>query len=346
MNLTFAFTVAIFLALCFGYPVMLFARYFKLIDIPGSAPHKIHKFPMLLAGGLLTMLVLWVSALIFHEWLTRDVLVMFMGSTIVFLFGLWDDRVGLSAPKKLFGQLIDVLILVSQGVQIHFMDTVYQAGYIGLFESHLLNILLTFFWVIGITNAVNMIDSMDGIVAGMGMIIFMCYLYLTSAAGQEVLSIWSAVMLGICAGLYFWNKILGKIFLGDSGSQTLGFLVATMGVLYNPHGFYPESSWILPIMLLGVPIFDTTLVVISRIKRGQPVERGRRDHTYHRLIALGIPSQTAVLITHIVALLLSGLAFLILFLPPVSALMVFFATLAIGVLVLNWIERKPTLDEE
>ncbi|MCK7527093.1 MAG: hypothetical protein MZV64_60530 [Ignavibacteriales bacterium] len=90
-----------------------------------------------------------------------------------------------------------------------------------------------------------------------------------SLAGQQVIAIWAMVLLGTSIGLYFWNGTLSKFFLGDSGAQTIGFLLASFGILYNPLNRSPESSWIVPIMLLGIPIFDTTLVVLSRLKENR-----------------------------------------------------------------------------
>jgi UDP-GlcNAc:undecaprenyl-phosphate/decaprenyl-phosphate GlcNAc-1-phosphate transferase len=346
MNPAIPVVVAVLLGLCLGYPAWAIARSFNLIDVPGSASHKTHRFPTPLAGGFLIVLSLLVSAVIFHGWLDRNISVTLVASFVIFLFGVWDDKKGLSAAPKLWGQCIAGLILVSQGIQVHFVDVFYDAGYISFFIAQVANILVTFFWLIGITNAVNMIDSMDGIVAGIGMIASLCYLYATNVANQQALSVWSAVLFGICVGLYFWNKLLGKIFLGDSGAQTIGFLLATLGILYNPRGLHPESSWFFPIMLLGVPIFDTTLVVLSRFKKDQPIGTGRRDHTYHRLIAMGLSPKIAVFITHLVALLVSGLAFFTFFLTPLTAVLVFLATFLAGIAVLIWFERKPTLDSE
>jgi len=187
---------------------------------------------------------------------------------------------------------------------------------------------------------------MDGIVAGLGIIAAACFMGATNVADQSVLSFWSAALLGISVGLYFWNNLAGKFFLGDSGAQTIGFLLASFGMIYNPLHRNPESSWVVPIMLLGVPIFDTTLVVLSRIRRGQPIGSGRRDHTYHRMIALGIAPRYAVLIAHLAALIISGLAFLNLYLPSWLALTIFFSSIICGLGLLLWLEQKPTLDDE
>jgi UDP-GlcNAc:undecaprenyl-phosphate/decaprenyl-phosphate GlcNAc-1-phosphate transferase len=329
----------------FGYPAMLLAKRLGLMDIPGSASHKTHTRPTPLAGGILTMATLAGIALLFREWVNHEILVILGGTGVIFLFGLWDDRKGLSAGPKLIGQLIASCILISFGAQVHFITVLSIAGRISPEIAQLLNILLTLIWLIGITNALNMIDSMDGIVAGIGIIAFACFWGATRLANQPILSFWSATLLGVCVGLYFWNKIAAKFFLGDSGSQTIGFLLASFGMMYTPLDRSPESSWIVPIMLLGVPIFDTTLVVISRIRRRQTVGSGRRDHTYHRLIALGLSPNYAVLAVHSAALVISLIAFLTLYLYPLVALLFFFFVTLFGFIFLLWLEQKPTLDD-
>ena len=343
-NLFLPLLASILISLILGYPAMLLAKSLKLIDIPDSAPHKTHARPTPLAGGILMISTLAVMMMILRQWLSLEILAVLTGALVVFLFGLWDDLMGLSAGPKLIGQFIAAIILISSGVQVYFATILSNAGYVSPFVAQILNIVITLFWLLGITNALNMIDSMDGIVAGLGIIASVCFMGATLLADQPVLAFWSAVLLGISAGLYFWNNLAGKFFLGDSGAQTMGFLLASFGMIYNPLNRNPESSWIVPIMLLGVPIFDTTLVVLSRIRRGQRVGSGRRDHTYHRLIALGISPRYAVLVVHVVALVVSCLAFLTLYLPAWLALTFFFSTILCGMALLLWLERKPGLD--
>ena len=285
-----------------------------------------------------------VMAFFFQQWLNRGILVVLTGGFVIFLFGVWDDLRGLSAGPKLIGQFIAAVILISSGVQVYFATILSDAGYISPFIAQVLNIVITLLWLFGITNALNMIDSMDGIVAGLGMIASICFIGATLVANQPILTFWSVVLLGISASLYFWNNLAGKFFLGDSGAQTIGFLLASFGIMYNPLNRNPESSWIVSIMLLGVPIFDTSLVVLSRLRRGQSVGSGRRDHTYHRLIALGISPRYAVLIVHVAALIISGIAFLTLYLQAWLALTLFITTILCGIMFLFWLERKPTLD--
>lgn len=323
---------------------MRLAQSLNLMDIPGSAFHKTHIRPTPLAGGILMVVTLAGMALMFRSWVSREVLVTLYGAGIIFLFGLWDDRKGLSAVPKLIGQVIASAVLISFGVQVYFMNVFSNAGYISPQFAQALNILITLFWLVGLTNAVNMIDSMDGIVAGLGVIAFACFFGATTLSRQPFLAFWCAVLVGISAALYFWNRMAGRFFLGDSGAQTLGFLLASFGMMYNPLDRNPESSWIVPIMVLGLPIFDTTLVVLSRIRRKQMVGSGRRDHTYHRLIALGLSPKRAVLAVHAAAFIISLIAFLTLYLPPLFALIFFFSAILCGVIFLLWMERKPTLD--
>jgi UDP-GlcNAc:undecaprenyl-phosphate/decaprenyl-phosphate GlcNAc-1-phosphate transferase len=343
-NLVSPLIISILVSLVLGYPAMLLAKSLRIIDIPDSAPHKTHTHPTPLAGGILVAAALILMAFFFWQWLNHEVLVVLTGAFVVFIFGLWDDLRGLSAGPKLIGQFIAAVILISSGVQVYFATILSNAGYISPFIAQVLNIVITLFWLFGITNALNMIDSMDGIVAGLGIIASVCFIGATKVANQPVLTFWSAILLGISMGLYYWNNLAGKFFLGDSGAQTIGFLLASFGIMYNPLNRNPESSWIVPIMLLGVPIFDTSLVVLSRLRRSQPVGSGRRDHTYHRLIALGVSPRYAVMIVHLAALIISCLAFLTLYLPVWLALIFFFSTILCGAALLLWLERKPTLD--
>jgi UDP-GlcNAc:undecaprenyl-phosphate GlcNAc-1-phosphate transferase len=337
--------VSLLLSLGLGYPAMLLARRLHLMDMPGAAPHKQHARPTPLAGGLVAAFALALLALFFRSWLSREIIFVLLGALVIFLFGLWDDRKGLSALPKLVGQLIAAGILIAAGVRVNFLIVLSLAGSITPEFAQILNILITLLWLVGITNAMNMIDSMDGIVAGLGVIAFAFFGGAATLAGQTTLAFWAAALAGISAGLYFWNAISAKFFLGDSGAQTLGFLLASFGMMYNPLERSPESSWIVPILLLGVPIFDTTLVVLSRLRRRQMVGTGRRDHTYHRFIALGLSPRIAVLTVHGMALTLGIVAFLSLYLSPLPALIFFALAIVIGLAFLLWLERKPTLDE-
>lgn len=325
---------------------MFAARRFHLMDIPGSASHKTHAQPTPLAGGLLMASAFVILVVVFHSFLTRAIMAVLAGAAVVFAFGVWDDIKGLSAVPKLTGQLIAAAILITFRVHVSFIGSMAFTADWPFWVTYPLNVAITLFWVIGITNAVNMIDSMDGIVAGLSIIVSACFIGATKLSNQDVLAFWTTILLGISVGLYFWNRMPAKFFLGDSGSQSIGFLLASFGIMYNPLHFHPESSWIVPVMLLSVPIFDTTLVVVSRLRRGQSVKSGRRDHTYHRLVAYGFSPKHAVLLTHLTIFVVSCLAFLTLYMPPLAALIFFALIILCGAGCLLWLEKKPALDEK
>jgi UDP-GlcNAc:undecaprenyl-phosphate GlcNAc-1-phosphate transferase len=199
---------------------------------------------------------------------------------------------------------------------------------------------VTILWLVGITNALNLIDSMDGVSVGIAGIAFAFFMVIAMAAQQTYLALFCACLLGICIGIYFYNVFPARLFLGDSGSQTLGFTLAAVAILYTPQNLPQASSWFVPVLVLGMPIFDTSMVVASRLRRHTPVFQADRTHTYHRLIALGLEPQRAVFTIHLSALVLSFLAFISLSLPPLESTLLFFATILTGVGLLIFLGRE------
>jgi UDP-GlcNAc:undecaprenyl-phosphate GlcNAc-1-phosphate transferase len=205
----------------------------------------------------------------------------------------------------------------------------------------ILNWGLTIFWLVGIANSINLIDSMDGLAVGTAGIAFAFFMAMALAAQQDSLALFSAIFLGICIGLYAFNISPAWLFLGDSGAQTLGFILAAVAILYTPNNLPQGSSWFVPILVLGVPIFDTTLVVISRLLLHRPVFHADLAHTYHRLVALGLDPNRAVLSIHVTTLILNFLALIALSLSPWKANTVFFAVVFSGLILLIFFVRKP-----
>ena len=199
--------------------------------------------------------------------------------------------------------------------------------------------------IVGITNAFNLIDSMDGLVAGLTFIIASFFTVIVFVAGQILLAQLSGMLIGLSLGLYFYNKPPAHFFLGDSGSQVIGFLLAVIAIMYRPPDLNPESTWFAPILLLGVPIFDTSLVVISRLRRRKPLFQADRAHTYHRLVQRGFSSKQAVFLIHSSALILSFLALLAMFLPPKNAIFLFLLVLLLGSLLVFFFETSMKLEE-
>lgn len=314
------------------------AQQFGLIDKPGKFAHKIHSTPTPLAGGTALILCLVVLFLLFGLWNDKFTGALILAMAIVYLFGLVDDVRGLSAIPKLTGQIFASIILIISNVSVHFIGSI-SLPFLSPTIVAWLDAALTLFWLIGVTNAMNMIDSMDGIAVGLSGIAFLFFILVTSLSGQVNLTEISIILLGITVGIYFYNVTPARLFLGDSGSQAYGFLIAAIAMEYAPIGLSPISSWFVPILLVGMPIFDTSLVVYSRARLGLPIYRANLDHTYHRLIAIGIDERRAVLIIHMSAIMLSLVAFVMLYLPPVIANIIFGTILFIGAGMIIFFDR-------
>ena len=311
-----------------------------LVDLPNSAPHKKHRSPTPIAGGIAIYGSLLLTA--FWSGIYRDPSVMgiYLASLPVFIFGLWDDFKEISPLLKLLGQSIAVVILISFGVSIKvFESPEFLFSFPGDINIYL-DWLLTFLWIIGITNAFNFVDSMDGLAVGLAGMATTFFILVTLDAGQLLLSQQSALLLGACIGLFIFNSPPAKLFLGDSGAQTLGIFLGVIAIAYRPEDAFQSSSWVVPIMLLGVPLFDMVLVVISRLRRRKPVYSAARDHTYHRLVALGWTSGKAVLGMQIVSLLLGCLAFVVLTRPPLIANGIFIVIVILAVFALVYLDDR------
>lgn len=311
-----------------------------LVDMPNSAPHKQHVVPTPIAGGI----ALYVSLLLTTWWtgIYRDtsLIAMYIAALPVFIFGLWDDFREISPLLKLIGQSLAVIILISMGVSIKvFESPEFFYSFPGQINVYL-DWFLTYLWIVGITNAFNFVDSMDGLALGLAGLATTFFILVTLDAGQPFLSQQSALLLGACIGLYFFNSPPARLFMGDSGAQTLGFVLAVLAIAYRPLGAFQSSSWVVPIMLLGVPIFDAVLVVFSRIRRGKPIYSASTDHTYHRLVALGWTSGKAVLIMQIVSLLLGCLAFVVLSRPPLVANGIFILVVLVSTAALVYLDKR------
>jgi UDP-GlcNAc:undecaprenyl-phosphate GlcNAc-1-phosphate transferase len=265
---------------------------------------------------------------------------MLLAALVIFVFGIWDDYKRLPALPKFLGQLVATIGLVLSGLSIQILEShTFFIGGSG-FIYVLLDRFLTVFWIVGVTNAFNLVDSMDGLAVGLSGWAFAFFMLATLQSGQESLAILSAILVGICLAIFYFNSNPARMFLGDSGAQTLGFILAVMAINYNPVGSFQSSSYLVPIFLVGVPIFDTTMVTISRVRRRLPFYKGNRDHTYHRLVALGLDPSRAVLTMHMAALVLDCLAFMAVILPPIWANTLLVVTILLGIVLIIFFEKS------
>ena len=257
------------------------------VDQP--SPRKMHKVPMPRMGGAAIYLAFVISLFILGDrFYVNQVAGILLGATLVSFLGLWDDRHPLRPGVKLAGQVLAALILVVTDVRVNATPWAW------------LNIVITLVWVVGITNAVNFLDNMDGLSAGIAGIAAGFFLLFAAMSKQYLVGVLAAALLGACIGFLFYNFNPARIFMGDTGSLFLGFMLAAVGIKLR----FPDNSsfvtWMVPVLVLAVPIFDTTLVTISRLRRGlNPLTTPGKDHISHRLARITGSTREAVLLCYL-----------------------------------------------
>jgi len=311
-----------------------------LMDIPGSAEHKSHPRPIPLVGGIVLIDTLIIILFVTGMWKNPGIWAISMAGLIIGLFGLLDDFINLNASKKLIGQIAASVVLIGLGVQVNFFDSPEFLFQIGAPWDKWLNILFTILWVVTITNAFNFIDSMDGLAVGLSGVSAGFILIISFATSQPGLIFLSTTVLGVCIALYIYNSHPASLFLGDSGAQLLGFILAASAILYDPKVGTQSSTWFVPVLIFSVPLFDMALVIVSRLRRGKKIHKASKDHTYHRLEQRGIPLHHAVLMMHGTSLILSMVGFLCLNLPPVFANLIFGFVVLLGVATYLELDKK------
>lgn len=301
-----------------------------LMDVPGSAPHKTHSSATPLVGGPVLAFSVAITYLILAPPVDPLISGILFAGALTLGWGLIDDRLGMPPAVKVIGQLFVAALLIKYGIQVR------------ITQIPALDIGLTLLWVVGLMNAFNFVDSMDGLAVGLGIVAAGFFMLVTLDAEQPALAKLSAAFLGAAIGVFFLNAFPARLFLGDSGAQLLGFTLAAIGIAYVPAGAgLPQGvSWFVPILVLGVPIFDSTLVVVSRLRRRTRVYQAQHDHTYHRLVLLGMHPSRSVLSMHIAAVLLGLIAFVALDLTVLQANLVFGACVLLGAIGLLFLERS------
>jgi UDP-GlcNAc:undecaprenyl-phosphate GlcNAc-1-phosphate transferase len=257
------------------------------VDQPSA--RRVHRRPMPRLGGAAIYLAAIAALLVFRERFNiHQAVGILLGATLVSFFGLWDDRRGLSPAFKLLGQFGAAGILLFTGVQVN------------IFPYAWLNIAVTLIWVVGITNAMNLLDNMDGLSGGVGAVASSFFLLLAAMNGQYLVGVLSAALLGACVGFLVYNLNPASIFMGDAGALFLGFMLAVVGIKLRFMDNVNIVTWMVPVLILGVPIFDTTLVFVSRMLRGlNPLTAPGKDHTSHRLVSMGFTQREAVMILYL-----------------------------------------------
>ena len=275
---------AFIIAAIFSYlatPVMArLAMRVNFVDHPSKK--KAHAHPTPLLGGV-DIYFAFIAALSLTSSSDKPLIGALVGGTILVLIGIIDDRYGMMPNVKILGQLIAALIAVKMGVKVAFIKMDPAAT------------VFTIFWFIGMTNAFNLLDNLNGLSSGIAAISALFFGAIALIHGNSHVAVVSFALMGSCLGFLRHNFPRARIFMGDTGSFFLGFVLAFIAVWGTWETSSVTTSLAIPILILGYPIFDTVLVTVKRLAEGRPVAKGGKDHSSHRLAILGFKKKRAVL---------------------------------------------------
>lgn len=299
-----AFVIAAGVALLVTPGVIFLAKKTGAMDAPDA--RKVHKRPVPRIGGLGIYLAFLASMLVVLSYVPIDQEVSFeleglmVGGTLIVALGLVDDYTNLPAKVKLVGQIVAAAVLViGFDVRIDFITDPF-GDYLFL---EWLAIPATLFWIVGLTNTVNLIDGLDGLAAGVATIASVTIFLVALQQGIMFVAVFTAAIAGAALGFLYYNFNPARIFMGDSGSMFLGYMLAGISVIGAVKSA-ATIALIVPILALGLPILDTTFAIVRRYRGGVPIFKPDKGHLHHRLLDLGFTQRQAVLLMYVISALL------------------------------------------
>ncbi len=300
----FALAVAFLIAFAATPAVMSLAHKINAIDVPRDK-RRVHKKPTPLIGGLAIFYGFIISVLCFAE-LDRETAGILIGSVIIVTVGMIDDAIDMKAIVKLLCQIIAAVIVVYSGVRIEQFANPFARWFGGppyIYMNYWISVTVTVIWIVGICNAVNLIDGLDGLAVGVSSIAAICMLILTLLSQNVNVAIITAAVAGACFGFLPYNFNPAKIFMGDTGALFLGYILACISI----QGFLKLSaiiSFAVPIIVLGLPIFDTLFAIVRRVLTGRSPMSPDRGHLHHRLLDMGFSQKQTVAILYTITAVL------------------------------------------
>ncbi len=319
MNWSLAIAALLAIAISLAGTFLMRTAAIRLNWLDRPSHRKMHASPVPLLGGIAIYNAFLISLLLTDS---RRVLqegtAVLIGATLLLVVGVIDDQNGLPPIVKLVAQIAAAVILVIGGVGVNFLPYSWA------------NFAVTIVWVVGICNAMNLLDNMDGLSAGVAAIACAFFTLLAILHGQVWVSLVAAVLLGSILGFLRFNWNPATIFMGDAGSLLLGFLLAVLAIKLRFPGVDPQRTWLIPILVLAVPIFDTSIVTVSRLRRGISISSGGRDHVSHRLVRLGLSVRQSVALIYLTALFCGAAAVRIALLPALPYVYTMVALLCVA----------------
>ncbi len=309
--------------------VKSFAYKIGAIDVPKDN-RRMHKKPVPRLGGLAIFLGFLMSILIFvpidHQ--LRGIL---LGAVIIAVLGVVDDITPLRAYFKFVVQIVAALVAVYHGVVVNVLSNPNVFSDDPYWSLGWASVPITVLWIVGITNSVNLIDGLDGLANGVSTIsaVTMLVIALLVSEGQTALVM--ASLVGACVGFMPYNKNPAQMFMGDTGSTFLGFILATISI-QGLFKYYAIISFAVPFLILGLPMFDTLFAIVRRVAHGQNPMSPDRGHIHHRLIDMGLSQKQAVAALYVVSSIL-GLSAVVLTASGAMRAMIFLAAVAVAALL-------------
>ena len=281
------------------------------MDIPKDK-RRMHSKPMPRFGGLAIFLACEAGIAIF---LHKDpkALVILLGGLLIYAVGVVDDLKGIPAKLKFVLQSICAMIIYAGGIKIDFIKN--PATYFSGVDEYIwfpgpVSFVITVIWVVGLTNTVNLIDGLDGLAAGVSCIASACIAYSAFLSGQYTVALAMLAVTGSTLGFLPFNFHPAKIFMGDSGSLYLGFMIAVISIFGSTKGATLIAT-IVPFLVLGLPIFDTAFAIIRRWVNGCPIMTADKGHLHHRIMNTGIGQRRTVLIMYCISAIMGMVAVLV-----------------------------------
>ena len=290
-------TIAIAFAISFAATpvVKTFAQKMGAIDVP-DGKRRVHDHPIPRMGGLAIFLGFLLSVVLFAD-ISRQVRGILLGAVLIVACGAIDDVVNLRAWIKLLVQIAAAVIAVAHGVVIEFFSNPIIFSNRELLFLGWLAIPVTVLWIVGITNSVNLIDGLDGLAVGVSTIASTTMFVVALLVSEGNVALLLAALMGACIGFMPYNLNPAKIFMGDTGALLLGYVLSTVSVV-GMFKTYALVTFVVPVLALFLPLFDTVCAFFRRLLRGQSPMHPDRGHLHHRLIDMGLSQKQAVAILY------------------------------------------------
>ncbi len=337
MWLLFAFVISFLVTFATTPFVKAFAQKIGAVDMPGEA-RRIHNRAIPRLGGLAIFYGFIISVLSLCE-IDQGVRGMILGSLIIVIIGIFDDVRSLNAKLKLLGQILAAGVVVIHGVQIDRLTMPEFIAPEGFVELGYFAIPFTIIWIVGVTNAVNLIDGLDGLAVGVSSIASMSLFCIALIVSELNIALITAALAGACFGFLPYNFNPAKIFMGDTGAMFLGFILATVSIMGLFKG-YAVISFVVPFLVLGLPLFDTGFAIIRRIVNKKPIMGADRGHLHHKLIDMGFSQKKSVGILYMISTVLGLTAVVLIGSGEIRAL-VLVAAIIIGMIFAARIMSSP-----